>query len=1419
MRKLVILVLLCTTGWCLRAQTQQYQFSRIDISQGLSHSQINTIMRDSKGFMWIGTMSGLNRYDGYNFTIYRHNLHDSTTIGDDFIVRIFEGPDNTIWVENRNGLNVFDQATEQFNRNASACLARYALPPASVTSILRDSRGKFWFVMGQAGLYTYDPASRKTVRVFQTDAIALNPVSIGEDNKGDIWVVFNNGHIEKLDGRTGSATFKTDLLGSATRFERLPYSLYIDAENELWCFVSNDPRGVFQYNPATNTLHHITGDSGPFRLNNNLVTGLLQDNKGNIWVFTDHGGVNILNKKKGTSQYLMHNDDDPRSLSQNSLTTGYKDKAGNIWVGTYKKGINYYRERTASFPLFDHQPADPNSLPYNDVNKFIEDAAGNLWIGTNGGGLIYYDRTKKTFRQFLHNPSDPNSLSNNVIVSLFIDHNQKLWIGSYFGGLDCYDGKRFTHYKHSNDPASIADDRVWEIFEDSRKELWVGTLIGGLDRFDRQKNVFHHHLPTGGNSVSSGYIAALMEDNTGKLWIGTANGVDVLIRRPNLPDSFAHYYNTPGNAASLSNNNVITMLQDKKGQIWIGTRDGLNLFDPRKNAFQIFRREDGLPDNAVLTLLEDDAGELWMSSPNGIAHIQLQYDAQKDRYLLLSHNYNELDGLQGTAFNENAAYKTRNGELIFGGANGFNLFHPEAIRPGKLQAPLAFTDLRIFNKTVAVGEKINGRIVLPQSITQTKDITLRYNENVLSIEFAALNFSNAERSKYAYKLDGFNEDWSYTDGRMRMATYTNLDPGDYTFRVKAATSNDVWNDQELTLHIKVLPPFWKTPWAYALYVLVLGAILWFSRHMVLQRARIRFQLEQQRKEAQRMHELDMMKIRFFTNVSHEFRTPLSLILAPVEKMLQQAEDEGQKKQYSLIHRNARRLLNLVNQLLDFRKMEVQELRLNTSTGDIIRFTKDITYSFTDIAEKKNIRFNFHSAVDRFFTSFDHDKLERILFNLVSNAFKFTPEQGSVTVALRLEEQGEGTFRLAIQVKDTGIGIPKEKQDLIFERFFQHDTPGSIVNQGSGIGLSITREFVKLHQGTISVESEPEQGSCFTVILPLQAVPAAALSMPLAATEQTGLNGVAPAGQSITALPVAMNDPEGRAAAITGETGNGVHHAERETTTGNGVHHAEAEAAAGEHEAKKKMLLLVEDNEDFRFYLKDNLRQHFTILEAANGKEGWQKALGHHPDLVVSDISMPEMNGIDLCKKIKKDQRTSHIPVILLTALAGEQQQLKGLETGANDYLTKPFNFEILLSRIRNQLSQQAIARKTFEKRIEVSQAALQTASPDEQFLHQVMELIEKNMGNPEFSVEELSKGVYMSRVALYKKILALTGKTPIEFIRSVRLKRAAQLLEKSQMTVAEIAYEVGFNNPKYFSKYFKLEYHVLPSQWGAQGAG
>ncbi|MBT1689822.1 hybrid sensor histidine kinase/response regulator transcription factor, partial [Dawidia soli] len=756
------------------------------------------------------------------------------------------------------------------------------------------------------------------------------------------------------------------------------------------------------------------------------------------------------------------------------------------------------------------------------------------------------------------------------------------------------------------------------------------------------------------------------------------------------------------------------------------------------------------------------------STPNGLARATVTGTAIPDLRVQVA-RYDESDGLQGAHFNENAGARLRSGELVFGGLNGFNIFNPDKITPNAYIPPVVINGFELFNKRIGVGEPVHdGDPVLPQSITETATITLQHHHDFFALQFVALNYLHPEKNQYQYRLEGFNKDWITADPHTRKATYTNLDPGRYTFRVRASNNDAAWNDVGAAVDIVVEPPFWKSELAFVLYVIFLAAILLAARKLLLLRERANVRLQQERAEAQRMHELDLMKIRFFTNVSHEFRTPLALILAPLEKLTQQADD-GHARQFQLIQRNARRLLNLVNQLLDFRKLETQGIPYYPAAGDLVQFVRETTYSFSDLSEKKDIHLSFYTALERLDTLFDQDKLEKILFNLLSNAFKFTPEHGRISVRLdHAPGADDATPGVRICVEDTGIGIPVEKQGRIFERFFQHDLPTGMINQGSGIGLAITREFVKVHGGTISVESEPEKGSRFTILLPLQPIPqagtAAPVPVPLAATAPV-------------AIPIPQPPRDGR----------------------------------------KPILLLVEDNHDFRFYLQDNLREEYTVLEASTGTEGWHVALESIPDLVVSDVMMPGLSGTDLCRRLKSDERTSHIPVVLLTARSSEEQKREGYATGANDYVVKPFSVEILQSRLRNMVRQQEATRKSFQHYLAVKGSAVNITPLDEKLVSKAVAIVEANLEDADFSVEALSHELGMSRIHLYRKISSLTGKTPVEFIRSVRLQHAAQLLEKSQLTIAEIAYRVGFNNPKYFTRQFKDMYHVVPSEYAMRG--
>lgn len=1342
----------CTDGFC---QVKDYPFSKLAIQDGLSDNGINAIFKDHQGYIWFGTRSGLNRYDGYGVKVFRHDDADPASLKDDNIGGIFEGPDNKLYISTgTGGINIYDPQTERFIPHVDAYLRAQHLSQYGLVSILHDKGGRYYFIYGDSGVYRIDPG--KAAIIVGGDMHAA-PATSGRiygaalDQSGDLWLCYDNSLLKKIDTRSNKVSLLTDIMQHTIPRASSGYRLFIDGKDQLWLYAPGNLSGLWNYDPSTEELLHFTRDSGQARLSSNMVSDVLQDDKGLMWIATDQGGVNLLDRRTQTIRYLQHSDEE-RSLPENTITTLYRDNTGTVWLGTYKNGVCYYQQHMLRFPLYRRQPGEPESLPYNDVNCFAEDGKGNIWMGTNGGGLIYFDRAEKRFTRYRHEASNPSSLSSDVVVTLAMDHDGKLWVGTYQGGLDRYDGRSFIHYKHKDaDPGSLSDDRVFALHEDAGGDLWVGTMMGGLDRLDKTRGRFYHNNISIPNSLHANYVPALAEDSAGNLWIGTSYGIDVLIR-----NTGKYVYYTSDNS-KLGDNIVFGMSCDHAGNMWVATRRGLSVMQPGRDTFQVFHTKEGLPSNTVLSILEDRDHFLWAGTSGGLSRIAVS--VEKGQIKITCVNFDEYDGLQGREFNQYAALRTRTGELLFGGANGFNLFRPESIDRDEHIPPVVLTGLQIFNKEVP----------LPASVPRDGKLVLAYDENNFTLEFAALSYINARKNRYAYRLTGFDKDWMTTDGRNRRATYTNIDPGEYEFRVRASNSDGVWNEDGIRVVVIVKPPFWKTPFAYVLYVLFILAALYLGRMRIIRRAKARFALAEERREALRIHELDRMKIKFFTNLSHEFRTPLSLILSPADKLIRSVEDAGRRQLAMTIERNAKRLLHLVNQLLDLRKMEVDELRLHMVHGDIAGFIKMTANSFADLAEERGIAFEYQADTDHLPALFDKDKVERILFNLLSNAFKFTPTGGSVKVELAVAEKEEQSVLLELKVKDTGIGISVDQQQKIFESFFQGEAPGHIRNQGTGIGLAITREFVEMYGGTIKVESAPDKGSCFTVLLPVtvlaEVLPAAATPLPEEKMEED---------------VVAKKDMGG--------------------------------------EKTHFKVLLVDDDDDFRFYLKDNLAPLFTILEAANGREGWQKALSGQPDLVVSDVNMPLMDGLELCKKIKGDERVRHIPVILLTALSSEQDQLRALGMGVNDYISKPFNVEILVSRIRNLLEFRGSVEETARRRVTVEPNEI-VETPEEtgeEFVRKAVEVVEKHIANADFSVDDWARELGMSRTTLYKRILTATGKTPIGFIRSFRMKRAAQLLEKTRHNVAEVAYMVGFNNPKYFARYFKEVYGKLPSIYQAE---
>lgn len=1343
----LVLILVTAGSHFLSAQPAQYRFNTIGLNQGLSNNRITAIIKDQQGFLWFGTADGLNRFDGYTFKVFLHKERDSTTINDNFIDKIVSGPLQSLWAYTPKGWNKYDPQTEKFISRPKQFLHSIGVPHEWFSSIVPDKQGNYWFIFPHDGIYRYNATSGKTDLFNDKQGAhplySSNVTALSFDKDGNYWVAYEEGVIEKRNFQNNQLIRRNKSLQSVARGNGQQFRLFVDKENDVWLYVANQKHGVWWYRQAADSMVAINSNASKLRLNNDIVNGIIQDDRGHIWVATDHGGINLINKKNGTINYLYSNTGGNSNNFENAINAIYKDELGTIWMGTFKTGINYFNENKSSFLLFQHDASNGKSLPFNDVNCFAEDKKGNLWIGTNGGGLLYFNRTTNTYQKFLNNPANNNSLSNNVISSLYVDKENKLWIGTYFGGLNCFDGTNFIRYRHSdNDTFSISDDSIWEIFEDSQGRLWIGTLTNGLQLFNRQQHKFYSYRTQHAYTLSTNSI---IEDKHGNIWAGGSAGIELYNKQAKQIRQFTYDENIPN---SLSNTTVLDILEDSSGLIWIGTRDGLNLYNPQLDQFTRFRTEDGLPHNTILRILKDHHQNLWLSTPNGLCNVSITRNGKE--MVPQFRNYDETDGLQGRVFNDDAAFVTKAGELVFGGSNGFNIFFPPTPVAKTIHPALVFTDLQLFNNSVQVGKQYGGRVILSETIAATKELVLRHDQNAFAIEFAALQFVDAGKIKYMYQLKGFNDAWITTDGNNRKISFTGLNPGTYTLSVRARNENGVWMPGSATLQIRILPPFWRSPLAYCLYALVIIGALLFGRYRIIRRTKLKFKKEQEELEIRRNQELNNMKIHFFTNVSHEFKTPLALIISPIEKLMQQQHPENDNKQFRLIHRNARRLLNMVNELLDFRKLELSELTLNKKPADIFQFCKEVFDSFSDMAERKNIHFTYHADQADLVMAFDADKLERILFNLLSNAFKFTPEGGSVSLQVSQDTQEY----IIIKVSDTGIGIPANKLDKIFERFFQNEMPTSILNQGSGIGLSICREFVRMHGGSIHAESIQGEGSEFIVKLPVQLPEDITVNTPVSAPVTNKRNSPA-----------------------------------------------------------SKTILLVEDNEDYRFYIKDNLKDYFTVIEASNGKEGWQKALSEHPDLIISDINMPEMSGIELCQKIRNDKRTSFIPFILLTVLGSEISQLKGLDTGASDYITKPFNIELLISKIRNLLAQQDKFRETYQKQVTVAATEITPVSTDTDFVQRALALVEKNMSNPDFSVEELSRELLLGRPTLYKKLFSLTGQTPIEFIRTIRLQRAKQMLETEKWTIAEIAYEVGFNDPKYFTKVFRESFQLTPSAY------
>lgn len=1325
-------------------------FVHFSSEDGLSSNTVAAILKDKYGYMWFGTDDGLNKFDGVNFSVYRHKESDTASIGANSILAMHEDRFGNLWIGTNATLSLYNRKKD--------CFINYQLTLNNTArTLFSDHLGNLW-IGSYIGLFMFDPRTGRSTRYSadpgEPGQLRSNIITcIFEDSKHRLWIGGNSGLYRYQRSTNDFKHFAHDPADPLSIPDNSIKAIAEDHNGDLW--IGSDDGGLSMLLPdgkGFRSYRHSRTDKQT--LSSNRVLAITPENPNSLWVGTEDG-LNIFDLQKRTSRRVEHDARNSYSLHGKSVRSIFIDRNGIYWVGTYQGGVSKYDKNLAFFNCRKSNPFDPKGLTAPMVTSFSEDGNGDIYVGTDGGGINLYHRNTGLFdHPEFHGKGKPPA------VLALERAGRELWIGTFMQGayvLDTRSGA-VRHYVKGDGPGDLSGNDIFCLKKDSKGNIWVGTNGNGLSVYDPVKGEFRRFdkgrsYPAGIRALTNGFIRAIEEDRSGNIWIGMV-GAGIAVYDPSL-DRIRVLNQRNSN---LPSGDVQAICIGRSGRVWAGTPGGgLCLFDSTAGKFVCYSEQQGLSNAVIYKILEDDAGKVWVSTNKGVS----SFDPQTRKFK----NYFSYNGLQRSTFSLGAGLRTSDGELFFGGLDGFNYFDPKALNYNRNVPKIVLTDLRIANSSVTPGKKSAIR----EHISVAEEIRLDYKQN-FSIGFATLNYTAPQESRYSYMLEGFDQSWNDV-GASRTAVFSNLQPGKYVFRVKASSDDGSWNTREATINIYVRPPFWLTVYAYIFYVMAAGFILWLLRYRGIRKLKNRFALEQERleirqamemerREAERQREFEQVKIKYLTNLSHEFRTPVSLIVGPIENLIRQEACPEKLGQLNLLKRNARRLLNLVNQLLDFRKLEERELKLDLTEGDLVSFIREVVESFKDISERKQISFSFASTLGRFYTCFDRDKIERILFNLLSNAFKFTPKGGRISLSIDLD----ATQGLKITVADTGIGMPKEVQEKIFTRFFQGDANPAVLNQGSGIGLSITLEFVKMHGGCVDVESIPGKGSLFTIHLPLEPV-----QEPAENTEPAFVaEDLPPAPQAV--VPA----------------------------------------------SERLTVLLIEDNDDFRYYLKDNLEPFYRIVEAPDGKEGWQKVLSAHPQVIVSDINMPYMDGIQLSQKIRSDKRTSHIPIILLTALTGDASQLKGLETGASDYLTKPFNFDILNIKIRNLVQLNQTLKDTYTRQLKVLTPAAEVESEDEKLLLKVTQYIEANINSDNLTVEELSKHLFMSRASLYNKIVQLTGETPVEFIRSMKLNKAADLLKNSDMKIAQIGYAVGFSTPNYFARAFKAKFNLLPSEYQAR---
>ncbi|MGC4102595.1 hybrid sensor histidine kinase/response regulator transcription factor [Ferruginibacter sp.] len=1337
-RLLVVLLLLVTAAPVYA--TDSLAVSHLSIQNGLSNNSVRCIYQDKKGFIWFGTYDGLNRYDGSEFKIFRNKITDSTSLRHNYIYTLFEDNASNLWVGTGQGISVYNSNTSKFS---PAWYYPYNRPDQpeqaafNANSIVSDDANNIFIGANGFGLIVKKAGEKAG---HQIPLLADNAYST-DFNVRSIAVVKNSVWLFILDRGLFKYDMTTQKIVLVNSEVRTGSCMLADGNDDIWI---GTEKGLYRYNIASNkyTVHFSESEG---KMSAPDVMCLCYDKDRNLWIGTEGGGINILDNKTGRFSYILPKEGDNK-LSSEAVYSIIKDREDRLWIGTVKGGCNIIDPGKSNFQTIVHNPFSANSLPGNFIYSFCEARDGTVYIGTDGNGMSKWNRATNNFTNYDHSNANAGSLSHNVVTSILEDHNGTIWAATFGGGINRFNARdgSFTHYRCVNDSTGAENKNVWLLFEDRSQVLWATTFSNGkLYRYNPAADKFEVFSQRLNNLIS------FFEDANGDLWAGNSSQLYKLDR-----NGQAHRTYEIGKP-------IRAIYEDSKHNFWLGAESGgLILFDriTKKIQYQ-YSDKDGLCNNSVLNIKEDKTGNLWLSTFNGISKFNPATKTFKNFYL--------SDGLQSNQFSYNAALRLYSGEMLFGGINGFNIFYPENIKVRSYMPPVYITDIFINSKHVS---QLN-EFIMSAAGDDITGLRIPFNEAVLSLRFNAMEFSSPEKIMYAYYLEGWDKGWNYP-GNVHNINYNNLHEGHYTLRIKSTNSNGVWNEKETVLKITILPPWYRTWWAYLVYVTLTAAVVYVIYRYRRQQIKLKHEVEITQLNAEKEKAINENRQAFFTNITHEFRTPLTLIINPIKDMMVKNDSGEEKEELDHVHRNARRLLSLVDQLLLFKKTESDTGVLQVSKFNFSAMCREVYLYFTQQARAKHIQYSFECSNEQLELVGDREKLEIVFYNLLSNALKYTPAGG--TIIMKVTGRDE---EVEVCISDTGAGIPAYVGNKLFEKYYRVPEKDTPAKPGFGIGLYLVKEFIDKHKGHINYTSQPGQGTTFTIALQKKIEHTAAVEI-LQEQKASGelLNEIASGDEAII---------------------------ENKTVT-DGMESVVSE---------RHSILITDDNAQMRGYLVQVFQNTFIVYEAGSAEEGLQIAKEMQPDIIISDVVMNNLSGIDFCKAVKESPVLNHIPFILITGSFSPESKLKGIENGADDYITKPFEKNMLVARVQSLIRNQQNLQKYFYNEITHQEQSQHITGEYKEFLDKCIHIVEQHLDDEDFNIQVLAREIGMSHSNLYKKIKTISGQSANAFIRYIRLRKAAEMFINTNCNINQAAFFVGIKDIKYFREQFVKTFGLKPSEY------